>query len=445
MLSKRLLCLTFSIFAFSFVFSFFFSSCKKKSAEPTEEELIQIERKKEEERILAEKKAREERRNSAVQSYIDSLSDSVKISQLFLVNIEGNSSYAPVETFDDGKSLVPGGCLLFSYNIASEPEKIFSFTKSIADFYSENSNVPPYIAIDQEGGDVNRLRGVTSVLWSQKKVADRFTSENAEKLYSSQAVQMRKLGISMNLAPVVEVENPSNSDFLGTRTFGSLEKTLSYGEAEIKGFEGNSVASVLKHFPGNSNVDPHSGLPEIRVNSAEFDSYIEPFRTLLPKSSAVLMSHAIVTFDTETDELKNERVPACLSKFWISDVVRKKLSFDGLILSDDIFMGALSKNGYPPEKAVVQAIESGVNVIMLSEKKFGSVAKILIDESKKNSGLLEKINDSVRRVIEFKIKMGLLSLDESSDGTFSVSVPNIAEFDSESFANAKKEGMKLYE
>ena len=442
MTSKRL-------FAFAlpfFVCSSAFFSCREKVSE---EALIQQQKISEEEaaRARAESEARalEERKNAAVSSYIDSFSDEVKVSQLFLVNIEGNETYSAVESSPDGKPLVPGGCLLFSYNIASEPENVFSFTKSISDFYMRNENIPPYIAIDQEGGDVNRLRGLTSVLWSQKKVAERFSVEDAKRLYAAQARQMRLLGIDMNLAPVVEVETDANSEFLGTRTFGPLEQTLSYGESEIGGFEENGIATVLKHFPGNSNVDPHSGLPELRIPSASFDSYIKPFESLLPKSSALLMSHAVVVFDTEAAGLKSERIPACLSNFWVSDIVRKRLAFDGLILSDDIFMGALAKNGYPSEKAVVQAIESGINVIMLSEKKFGDVAKILLDESLKNPSLKACIDDSVRRVVEYKIKSGILSLEESDDGSFKVLPVARGEFDKESFDSCKKEGMKLYE
>ena len=175
MISKRL-------FAFAFPFFLYplsLFSCREKVSE---EKVAELEGKVEEKEALSRTEMLEEKRNAAVSSYIDSFSDEVKISQLFLVNIEGNGTYSPVETTDSGKPLVPGGCLLFSYNIASEPEKIFAFTKSISDFYLKNSNIPPYIAIDQEGGDVDSLRGVTSVLWSQKKVGERFSAENAEKL-----------------------------------------------------------------------------------------------------------------------------------------------------------------------------------------------------------------------------------------------------------------------
>lgn len=378
-------------------------------------------------------------RAAAVSRYIESFSDEERVSQLFLVNIEGNSSFAPVENLPGGNALVPGGCLLFSFNIADSAEKVASFTSSIRSFYESNGSIPPYIAIDQEGGDVNRLRGLTSVLWSQMKVSQRFTVENARKLYAEQAKQMKMLGIDMNLAPVVEVDDGTNTEFLGTRTFGTLGSTLSYGRAEIGGYEDNGVATVLKHFPGNSGVDPHSGLPFIAVPRDSLGSFVRPFSELLPLSSAVLMSHAVVSAGDEGGMEK----PACLSPFWCG-YIRKELGFGGLILSDDIFMGALADNGFPPEVAAVEAVKAGVDVIMLSEKKFGFVALMLLGKMKDDGELSARISESVRRVVEFKIKIGALSFSENG-GEFSV-VPSPARaFDGDVFGAAKTAGMHLYD
>jgi len=422
-------------------------SCKNKETqketktELSQEEKLAIQKQNEEK----EKLAIQQKKDLAIQKYIDSFSDEAKISQLFLVNIEGNRTFTPIEKTSDGKPLVPGGCLLFSYNIGETAEQTFNFTKSISDFYVKNQNIPPYIAIDQEGGDVNRLRGMTSVLWAQKKVAERFSVENAKKLYSEQAKQMKALGINMNLAPVVEVENESNSEFLGTRTFGNLENTLSYGKSEIEGFEENGIATVLKHFPGNSSTDPHLGLPKIKVSTYEVDNYIDSFQKLLPSSSAVLMSHAIVEEVGDEHPAMTANVPACLSYRWVTEILRNSCLFKGLIISDDIFMGALAKNGYPPEKAVVEAINSGVNVIMLSEKRFGSVANILLEKMKEDESLKKRINESVKRVVEYKIKAHILELKETENNDFEIRVVEKGNFDSELFTSSKKAGMKLYE
>ncbi|MBQ3670641.1 MAG: glycoside hydrolase family 3 protein [Treponema sp.] len=386
----------------------------------------------------------------AIKEFVSSLDDHVKISQLFLVNIEGSEKYRAVEKTADGSPLVPGGCLLFSYNIASSPEKIATFTESIKSYYIENKNIPPYIAVDQEGGDVNRLRKITSTLPSQKWVSENFSLAKAKSLYALQASQLRLLGINMNLAPVVEAENERNAHFLGTRTFGSADNVVSYAGEEIAGYEENGIATVLKHFPGNSDADPHSNLPEIRTTKEELErDYIQPFRTLLPKSSAVLMSHARVTVSDDEAFSAEKKVPACLSPFWVTGIVRNELGFGGLILSDDIFMAALSENGFPPEKACIQALEAGIDVIMLSEKKFGMVAELLLEKAKSSESFNELVEKAVCRVIQYKINAGLLSVmsekTESGETRSRIVVnENRPAYDKEAFSAAYTQGMELY-
>lgn len=388
------------------VFSLFLSSCTKKLTP----EQIELQR----------KQAIEQAKDKAVSDYVSALPREVKISQLFLVNIEGNERYHAVEKTgvlfgkpESGSPLVSGGVLLFSYNISNDPLETHEYISSIRDFYIKNQNIPPYISVDQEGGYVNRLRSLTSVLWAEKKVADTFSLDGAAQLYSAQARQMKNLGFHLNLAPVIEVENDENKDFLDTRSFGNLEKVLSYGKNCVLAYEENQIATVLKHFPGNSSTDPHSGLPEISVTKKEFEEYyLAPFKNLLPHASAVLMSHARLTI-TDDESYTESEIPACLSPYWVTQVLRNQLNFTGLIFSDDIFMGALSKNGYPPEKAVVSAIEAGINVIMLSEKKFGSVAKILLETATEKPEFAKKIDAAVEQVIRYKIKAGILDIKEA--------------------------------
>lgn len=419
-------------------------SCTKKQSQKTLEEQKISEEEKKERTILAAKE-------NAISEYVASLSDETRISQLFLVNVEGNQNFHSVEKTSLETPLVPGGALLFSYNISKDPLETYEYIKSIHDFYVENQNVPPYIAVDQEGGEVNRLRSLTSVLWSQKKVAENFSESGAALLYSSQAKQMKNLGFNLNLAPVVEVENEANKDFLDTRTFGSRQDTLCFGKIAVTSYESNKIGTVLKHFPGNSSTDPHTGLPEIIVTKASLEeNYLAPFKNLLPLSSAVLMSHARVTIpDDET--YSESKTPACLSKFWVTEVLKNRLGFSGLVISDDIFMGALSKNGFPPESAAVKAIEAGIDVIMLSEKKFGNMAALLLKKEKEDENFSELLNDAVKNVIRYKIKAGILefsetSHDESGNPRFSVQIAQkYEEFDLFRFNEDYKEGMKAFE
>lgn len=414
-------------------------------------------------------------RARAVADYVSTLSDAEKISQLFLVNIEGDTSFAPLERTgalygqdDVGDALVPGGCLLFSYNIAASAEKIAAYTASIQRFYREHGMVPPYVAIDQEGGEVNRLRRITSTLVSQKKTVEWFSSEDAYAIYAAQARQLRALGIQVNLAPVVEAETAANSAFLETRTFGPLEVVLSYGAAEVRAYEDNGVAVVLKHFPGNSDTDPHTGLPHITFSALDHDTYFKPFELLLPMAGAVLMSHAVMQGAAETGvdyaaSTEATAMPACFSRYWVTDVARMRFGFNGVIFSDDIFMGALASNGYGPEIAAVAALEAGVNCIMLSGKKFGSIAGLLLAKAGEDEHFATLVEESARRMIAFKVRVGLLDMvavplleeagsssDAAEDSASSVPVYHVVprlqedDFDAVAFKAAYDDGMAFY-
>ncbi len=382
------------------IFAFSFDSCQKKSqslplenvsdskkTENIEENSADLEEISKSEKIEESEDSKKER---AVRDFIANLPDEEKIAQLFLVNVEGNDEYRAVETRSDGKPLVPGGALLFSFNVAESADKVAAYTESIRAFSRERGLVAPFVAIDQEGGDVNRLRGLTSVLWSEQKVAERFSLSGAKDLYALQAKQLRLLGIDMNLAPVVEVSKSENREFLGSRSFGSISDVISYAGAEISAFEENGVASCLKHFPGNSATDPHVGLPKIDVKAEDFVQFIEPFSALSKNASAVLMSHAIAKIEGLEEKTK---MPACFSSYWIQKL-RENCGFSGLVVSDDVFMGALSKNGYPPENASLEAIRAGVDVIMLSEKRFGKEVQRLLDESKKDSDFARRLENA---------------------------------------------------
>lgn len=343
----------------------------------------------------------ENAKNQAVADFVSALPETVKISQLFLVNIEGNKDFIPIEKTgilygnkNQGEPLVPGGCLFFSYNVAKSKEEVKHFTDSINSFYIKHSNIPPFMAIDQEGGYVNRLRSITDNFPSNKQVAENYSIEQATSLYSTQAAQMSELGFNMNLAPVVEVESKEKFFFLDTRSFGSLEKVLQFAPLEVKAFEDKNVLTVLKHFPGNTNTDPHTGLPEIKVTKQKLQNeLLEPFKKILPYSSAVLMSHArVFVEDAAEDEILNidSKTPSCFSTYWIKEVLRKEYGFKGLILSDDIFMGALADHGFSPEVAALKAVEAGIDIIMLSEKRFGATARILLNEAYSSLNLQKK-------------------------------------------------------
>lgn len=381
--------------------------------------------------------------DACLEEYLDSLPPEQAISQIFLVNIQGNEKYSAVEWNADGKPLVPGGALFFAYNLGDTIEDTVSFISSIEKYCIDNSLLRPYLAVDQEGGLVNRLRSLSSTLPSAQKISEMLTPAQAAKLYSIQARQMRAIGFDMNLAPVAESLSEENKDFLDTRSYGDIPHSIVYTMAAVNAYQSNGINAVLKHFPGNTSVDPHTGLPEIDYDESRIEyEFLIPFYFILSsKPSSVLMSHARVP--------SVDSSPACLSRVWVTDKLKTQLGFDGLVISDDIFMGALADNGYPPEKAAIQAIEAGVHVIMLSEKLFGKVAENLLDHAAKDKNFYMNLRNAEKKVLEYKLNAGILKIIEK-DGKKKI-VPATMEEQLgpvekriEQFKRANKEGMDFY-
>ena len=394
---------------------------------------------------LQQELQKKQAQQAELQNFIQSLDPVQRYSQLFLVNLEGNTSFRPVESLQweevPEQALIPGGYLFFSYNVADSAQKVADFTASIQNWCQSNQTLPPLLAVDQEGGLVNRLRSVTSPLPSAQEVAETMTSQQAQELYRLQGSQMQHLGFHLNLAPVAEATSSHNQAFLDTRSYGPLPQMEDFARAAIAGFQEGGIGAVAKHFPGNTNDDPHTGLPEIALSQQELQQlYLEPFRRILQESKpwAVLMSHArTAVYDSET--------PACLSRFWVTEMLRQDFGYEGLILSDDIFMAALEKNGFPPERSVMMAVEAGIDVIMLSEKKFGSVLKLILDRSRKDESFKSLLDASVERILLAKVQAGLMSFQEDESGLSLVCNESVANHWNEAeFQNLHRRGQELY-
>lgn len=350
---------------------------------------------------------------SKLTDYIKNMPLENKVAQLFIENLEGNTKFRTYENMkaitdkddDEERPLVAGGYLFFSYNIADSVQAQKDFNNSINDFCRQNKIIPPYLAVDQEGGWVSRLKKLNTKLPSNQDVAKNNSIAQSYEIYREQAQQMQSMGFHMNLAPVIEVCTPDNEDFLDGRSFGSFEQVLNYGRACVNAYENNQIATVVKHFPGNTNTDPHTGLPEIKLSEADLKESVRSFEEILKYNpSAILMSHA------RTSAI-DPGVPACLSKVWVTDILRNTYKYQGIIFSDDIFMGALADNGYPPEKAALMAIDAGVDCIMISEKRFGKAARVIYKKAQEDSEFAKKIDQALLRILEYKEKAGLFVLE----------------------------------
>lgn len=413
----------------------------------------------------------ERQKNSALEEYILSLSECERLAQIFVVNIEGNKEFCFCEYVDDESekksSLIPGGYIFFSFNIAETPEKIAAFTDSVRCFAHEQNCAEPFLCIDAEGGFVNRLRGLASPLPEAARVSECLDALQAERLYSLNAIQLKSLGFDLNFAPVCETLTSANEKFLDGRSFGDAEAASEYSRAAIKSYQQNRVGAVAKHFPGNGNADPHAHIPRVFFEAKDFQkNVLEPFEKILGENPAgILMSHAFVELgeNYESDFSKSGEIPASLSAFWIQNILREKLGFEGIVFSDDIFMSALEQSGFDSERAVHEAILAGVNCILMSEKRFLREYKIVQKFYSEDSAFRSRVDDSVRRIVKFKIDCGILRYEflENSENEMD-SPPRMKIVSSEIFSDnengedsffkrmekfgaAKEEGLAFYE
>ncbi len=362
-----------------------------------------------------------------------------KIAQLFLVTYGGTGFENPAD-FDraDSESYpVPGGYLLFSFNFTDRAEDIVDLTSDCKNFYRSRGLVPPFFSVDQEGGLVNRMRELASPLPSAQSIAKFLSPELAERMYSYAAEQMSFCGIDVNFGPVVEAADSQNEDFLGNRCYGDEEKVRTFGGIFIECMKNSGVYPVVKHFPGNSAEDPHSGLPFIDAADCDYSTF-DMARKL---DTGVLVGHAVLS---GVDE-----VPSCLSKKIVEELLKEKIGVSGLVFSDDILMDALQKNGFDSVTAMRMAVLSGIDVLMITQKEYAEFLDPLEKIYEEDTEFAAAVDSAFERILAWKAMKGLLDYDEENgysvpEALSETELSSIKDRLCEDFYKAKEKGSALY-
>jgi beta-N-acetylhexosaminidase len=284
-----------------------------------------------------------------------------KVGQLLLIGIPGRELDA------DTKGLLqevqPGGVLLIGRNIESA-QQVHELTSSIRELLQ----VPPLIAVDQEGGRVDRLEPIYSAMPSADLLRATKDASAAARLGEITAEALRTLGFNVNLAPVLDIAFDDQADNgLRERYFaGTSAEVVRLSGAYLEGLQRAGVVGVGKHFPGlgGAGPDSHQTLPKIdrsRDDLLKNDliPYAELFGKINARLTAVIISHAhYVAFDGPAP------LPASLSKNIATGLLREEMSFKGLTLTDDLTMGAITSTRTIPEAALM-AVEAGVDMAMI--------------------------------------------------------------------------------
>lgn len=284
------------------------------------------------------------------------------------------------------------GVTLFQRNLKT-PEQVFSLCKEIQSL----SSTPFFIAIDMEGGRVNRLPSPFTKWPSLFEVCQK-PQEIVEMTYHHLAEELKSVGINMNFSPCADVLKDPQNELIGDRSIGKDSKEVARKvQWVLESFKKAGLLSCLKHFPGHGNVhvDSHEDLP-IEESSLEelLSNHILPFER--NKTAPCIMTAHILY-------KKLSPSPATLSSFFLKDILREKLSYKGLIISDDLGMKALTKN-YDTKDIPVLCLNAGCDLLLYCNDfedqvlALESIKKALQDKKLSEASL----NKSLERVLKVK-------------------------------------------
>ena len=294
-----------------------------------------------------------------------------------------------------------GNVILFLRNVENA-EQLRTLCREIQALIREETGHPAFIIIDQEGGMVSRLPKDAVNVPGAMAVAATGDPENARLASEITIRQLKGLGANFNMAPVLDVNSNSNNPVIGVRSFGDeAEKAAAFGCASMAPYEGSGVLCCVKHFPGHGDtaVDSHLGLPRVDKTWEELEELeLIPFRRAIEAGApAVMMSHVLFP------KIEEAELPCTMSRKMITGMLRERLGFEGLILTDCMEMGAIQDHFGTPE-GVVASIRAGVDLAEISSSfELEKLSAEAVNRAAEQGAFDRKeLEASVRRILRFK-------------------------------------------
>ncbi|HYE09929.1 MAG TPA: beta-N-acetylhexosaminidase [Patescibacteria group bacterium] len=320
-----------------------------------------------------------------------------KIGQMIIAGIDG------YEMNENEKGLIQnyhiGGFILFGRNIES-PEQLCELNNSIK-IANSASKIPLILSVDEEGGRISRIPKVIKNLPTNKAIGKINNEEFSYEIGLLLAEKVKAFGFNMNFAPVLDINSNPKNPVIGDRAFGSKVEVVSdLGVQTMMGIKFRGVVPVVKHFPGHgdTSVDSHVGLPSVDHDLERLKSFeLIPFEKAINNGAESVMVAHILLPKIDADN------PASLSSAVITDILRKQLNFEGVVITDDMTMGAITKN-YDLAAAAVQAVKAGNDIILVAHKYENSLAVVKsLKEAVQTGDISEqRIDQSVYRILKLK-------------------------------------------
>lgn len=317
-----------------------------------------------------------------------------QVGQLIIAGLEGPELTATERAWL--KLIRPGGVILFRRNI-EEARQVTQLLREA----TEAVGAPLFRCVDLEGGLVDRLRDLVAPMPAPAAVFATRKPALFKKHGRLIAHEARSLGFNTVFAPVLDLGLPESSSVMRTRVVSSEPQEVAmYASAFLEGFAAEGVVGCGKHFPGlgGGNLDSHHAMPVIeRAWDEMWQQDIAPFRTLASQLPMIMVAHAAYPRAAKSS------LPASISHFWIADILRKKIGYTGLVVSDDMEMGGILTQR-SMEDAAVEAVAAGTDVIEICKDPalILRAYEALLSESERSSNFRRRIGAAARRIASCK-------------------------------------------
>ncbi|UJF32115.1 beta-N-acetylhexosaminidase [Paenibacillus hexagrammi] len=328
---------------------------------------------------------------------VEAMTLSQKIGQMLIAGIDGTEDSEQTRRLIQSDRI--GGIIFYKNNIQNTVQFVQLVNALKRD--NEGNPVPLWLSVDEEGGRVTRLPDELQKTPSNQVIGQMNRPQLAYDIGSLLGKELKAFGLNMDFAPVLDINSNPKNPVIGDRSFGNNASIVTkLGIQAMKGLQAEQVIPVVKHFPGHgdTSVDSHVGLPVVlnsldRLRKLEFVPFAEAVKE---KADAVMVAHILLP-KVDAD------YPASMSGKIMTDLLRKEMGFEGVIMTDDMTMGAIVKN-YTIGEAAVQAVSAGANVIMVGHE-YSNVETVVQEltravEDKRIS--MNAIDESVTRIIRLK-------------------------------------------
>lgn len=298
-----------------------------------------------------------------------------------------------------------GGVKFFGWN-AGTPVQVAEASAALqARSQKTRFRIPLLVATDQEGGWVRHIKGTTTTTPGNLSLGSSGFPADAFQTGRILGAELREMGVNMNFAPSVDLYTNVDNTVIGPRSFGQdpVEAGV-LGMAFFRGLQSAGVIATAKHFPGHGDTadDSHGRLPVLMVDKSTLDKReLVPYKMLIAEGLGAIMSGHIAF-----PQVAGNGLPASLSPELINGLLRKELGYQGVVLTDDLYMEGARPNGWTIAQAAEKALEAGNDLMLVSKPAWSQVSAWddLVERARRDPAFLDELKTAARRVLLLKLR-----------------------------------------